>query len=297
MNYLKMISKKFQRTGKSKLIVFCIFFAVFLVFSFLCLYPLFWCFINSLKSDLEFSVGPSALPEELDILRYIEIFNTFKIGYVGYLEMVFNSVWQAFGWQAINIAASVFVAYPLARYNFPGKMFFYNIIIFRITIPVVGSGAVAYRFIRMLGFINNPLGFSLTYFTGFDLAALVLYGYFKNVSKEYSEAAYLDGATRIKVLFSIVLPLALPCILALFISNVMTFWNNYSTPMIYMTEYPNLAYGIYLMDTNAATLIDVKDKKALFFGCVILSSIVPLLLFGTSQKLMLENMSVGGLKG
>lgn len=289
------ISKVFRRgRDKSQTIVFAVYFVIFLVFAFLCLYPLFWCLANSLKSTMEYYESSVALPEIWNFAYYAKIFTSFKIGYVGFLEMVLNSIWQTFGWQAINILGSICVAYPLARYKFPGRSFCYGIILFRITIPIVGSGAVAYKFLRAIGMINNPVWYSLTYFQGFDLAALILYGYFKGISREYSEAAYIDGATRLQVLGKVVLPLAMPCVIALFISNVMAQWNNYSTPMIYMTKYPNLAYGIYLFQDE---VLFIENGMPLFFGAIIITSLVPLLLFTLGQKTMLTNMSVGGLKG
>lgn len=285
------------KQDKGRNIIFIIFFVIFCVYSFLCLYPLFFCLINSMKSVEEYyrpDGGTFALPQKWGFHYYTEIFRSFKVGSVGFGEMVFNSFYQAFGFQILNILASIFVAYPLARYNFPLKKFFYGLLIFKITIPIVGTGAAGYKLLRSLNMINNPLAFALTFFMGFDLNALILYGYFKGISKEYSEAAYIDGATRLQTLFKVVLPQAMPCITALFISCVMGRWNDYSTPMIYLSKYPNLALGIYEFESGS---LFIKDGTSMFFGAVVLSSIVPLSLFAATQKLMLTNMSVGGLKG
>lgn len=285
--------KKIQ-ISKSQKITFYIYFAIFLIFCVYCLYPLFWCICNSLKTPEEYFNNPTALPESFNLLYYGRIFQSFKVGRYTFWEMAFNSIWQAGGWQLINVVASVMVAYPLARNNFPLKGFFYGVIIFRITIPVIGAGPATYKFFRTFNMLNNPLLYSLNYFNGFDMAALILYGYFKGISKEYSEAAYLDGATRLQTLVSVVLPQAFPCILALYINNVMSSWNIYSVSQLYMTKYPNLAYGLFLFE-NTATFIE--GSKPMFFGAVIISASVPLLLFIAGQKTMLQNMSVGGLKG
>ena len=179
-------------------------------------------------------------------------------------------------------------------YNFIGKNFFYGIIVFRVTIPIFGGGGASYRLLRALNMINNPLNYSLTWFVGFDMHALILYGYFKNISKEYSEAAFMDGATRLRTFFDVVFPQAWPCVLALYISSVMGSWNGYSTPMLYLPKYPNLAYGIYLFQNE---VLFIEGGTPMYFGAIILSSIVPLVLFTLGQKTMLANMSVGGLKG
>lgn len=293
---MKVVRLKANRIkqDKGQMAVFTVYFILFVVFSFAYLYPLFWCLINSLKTPLEYFDNPNALPSHWNFLNYIEIFRAFRIGSDGFWTMTWNSVWQAFGGQALNILASVCVAYPLARYNFPGKKFFYGIIIFKITIPIIGAGAATYKLFRALGLINNPVPFMITYFNGFDLAALIMYGYFKNISKEYSEAAFIDGASKMQTFLFVVMPQAVPCVLALYINNVMKYWNVYSTSQIYLPQFPNLALGIYEYERS---VLFVENGTAKFFGAIILSSIVPLVLFGLGQKTMLTNMSVGGLKG
>ena len=276
-------------------VIFGIYFVLFILFSLFYLYPIFWCFINSLKTTEEFMFNPHGLPEVWNIGFYGEIIKTFKVGSVNFPTMIWNSIWQAFGGQALNILASLCVAYPLARYNFHGKKLFYGIIVFRITIPIIGSGAAGYKLLRALNMINNPPAFMLSYFSGFDMAALIMYGYFKNISKEYSEAAFIDGATVMQTFLFVVMPQAVPCVIALYVSNVMGNWNNYSTPMINLPKYPNLALGIYEIDRSSSFL--GANGLAKKYGAIVLSAIVPVLLFTLSQKTMLENMSVGGLKG
>ena len=277
----------------SQKIVFIVYGAIFVVFAVICLYPLFWVFINSLKGYEELKESSIALPKSFDLSVYLGVLSfsnsTFTAVRVGFWNMALNSIWMAFGGQAINLLASICVAYPLARYKFPFRKFFYAIIIFRITIPVIGSGPASYKFMRALNFLDNPAPFMLTYFTGFDMMALILYGYFKGISKDYSEAAYIDGASTIRTFFTIILPQAMPCVLALYINQVMGAWNNFSTTQIYLHSYPNLAYGIY----NRLN----KKMDPQFFAAVFMSSLVPLTLFGAFQKTMLTNMSVGGLKG
>lgn len=291
---VKRLKQNKIKQDKGQVIVFSVYFVLFVIFSFFYIYPLFWCVQNSLKSVAEYYENANALPSTWNFGYYLEIFRSFKVGNVGFWSMTWNSVWLTFGGQALNIIASICVAYPLARYNFPLKKFFYGIIIFRITIPIIGAGAAGYKFLRLLGMVNNPGLFMITFFNGFDLAALIMYGYFKGISKEYSDAAFIDGANMTQTLLSIILPQAMPCILALYINNVMRNWNIYTTSQIYLPKYPNLALGIYEFELN---MLFIPNGTAKFFGAIILSSLVPITLFGIGQKTMLENMSVGGLKG
>ena len=296
MSGIKSFKKKLlgSNEGKSSRIIFTVMFVIYIVLSLYCLYPLFWTFCNSLKSVEEYYDSSMALPKKWDLSYYGKIFSTYKIGDATFWDMVFNSVWLAFGSQILNLLASAMLAYPLARYNFPGKNFLYGVIVFRITIPIIGAGPAGYKLIRALGMLNNPLAYSLQWYVAFDMSAMIMYGYFKGIDKGYSEAAYIDGATRLQTLVHVVMPQAMPCILALYISNVMARWNQYSESMLYLTKFPNLAYGLYLFQDE---VLFVEGGTPMFYGAVILSSVVPLTLFAVGQKTMLMNMSVGGLKG
>lgn len=293
-NPVKWLIAWWKRTDTSKKIVFSVYFILFIAFAVMSLYPMFWCIINSMKPLEEYFEGSLALPKEFSLKNFGGVFTEYGIGNNGFFDMLVNSLWQAFGSCLLNIVASVMIAYPLARYNFPGKKLVYGIIIFRITIPIIGSSAASFKLFRTLNMLDNPTVFWVAWLSGFDMAALILYGYFKGISKTYSEAAYLDGANRIQVLFNVVLPQAIPCIIALYINQVMTKWNDYSTPMIYLRNYPNLAYGLYEFDNQSLFL---EGGKPVYFAAVVLTSIPPIVLYAAGQKVMLENMSVGGLKG
>ncbi len=287
------IKKRKATMDKSQFITFVIFFALLIITSVLFLYPMFWVFQNSFKTVEEYFENPNKLPNTWNLGYYVEIFKAFQVGGVGFWEMTWNSIWLTFGGQFLNILASLFVAYPLARYKFPLHKFFFGIIVFRITIPILGSSSASYKFLRSLDMINNPL-FLITMFSGFDINALIMYGYFKGIDKGYSEAAYLDGATCLQVFFKIIIPQAIPCILALYIRSVMGYWNTYTTSQIYLPNYPNLALGIFSFEKD---MLFIENGSAKFFGAIILSALVPVALFAVSQQTMLENMSVGGLKG
>ncbi len=291
---MRITKSKKETMDKSQRITFYIFFVLLIFASILFLYPLFWIVQNSFKTVEEYYRNPNALPKQWNLGYYLEIFQSFKVGGIGFFEMLWNSVWLDFGGQALHIIASVCVAYPLARYKFPLHKFFFGIIIFRITIPIIGASAASYKFLRLLGMIDNPPTYIITYFNGFDMNALILYGYFKAIDKGYSEAAYLDGANCVQVLFKIIIPQAMPCILALYVNCVMGNWNNYTTPQINLPSYPNLALGIYSFQKDK---LFVKNGVSKFFGSIIISSIVPVVLFAVSQKAMLKNLTVGGLKG
>ena len=191
-------------------------------------------------------------------------------------------------------ASGIAIAYAVARFRFPGRDFLYGLVIFAKTIPIIGSGPAEFKLISSLGMVNNPALIWLAWAGGFDFAFIVLYGTFKGISQTYSEAAKIDGANNLYVLFNIILPQATPAIIALSIEEAIGIWNNYGTVMIYLREYPNLAYGLYLFSAESNYIV---DSKPIYFAAVVISSIPPIVLYMANLNKILTNITTGGLKG
>lgn len=280
-----------KRTASEKR-AFSIFYVIYFVFAIICIYPLIWCLINSLKTEFEFMESTFTFPSKAQFIHFAQAFEEFEVEGQGFFKMLLNSCWQTFGSCALNVLASILVAYPLARHKFPGKALFYGVIIFRITIPIIGSAPAEFNLFSKLHMVNNPSLFWLAWLSGFDFTALILYGYFKGISSSYSEAAKIDGASDFRILWQIILPQARPCIIALFINQVVAKWNDYTMSQIYLRSYPNLAYGLFQFGQN----LNNNGGYPIYFATVLLSCIPSIILYAIAQKTMVKNMSFGGLK-
>ena len=291
---------RFKSKSKSEKVALCIFFVFFLSMTVIYIYPIFSIFLNSIRRFEEFeeiSVNPNASPFTWPIWQtksWSEVFTVFKYKNYTYLDMLFNSVWITAVKVTVNILASTFLAYAVARFRFPGRNFLYAVVIFSQTIPIVGTGAASYKLFTQLGFINNPSLMWIAWFSAFDFAFIVLYGTFRGISPTYSESAKLDGANNLTVLFKIVMPQAFPCIAALAIQQSITVWNDYTTSLIYLRDYPNIAYGLFVTEKSISY---IENARALYSAVVCISMVPILILYACSQKLILTNMNAGGLKG
>lgn len=294
-----MISKPMKiKKPLSERVTLSIFFVIFILFSLVFLYPVVSTFFNSLKSDVDIIKNPTALPTEwFRINNYIKVFTEFRVQIttvsVNYFGMLFNSVWMTCVRLLVNLLSSVLLAYPIAKFKFPGKNFLYGLVIFANTIPLFGTGTTAYKLLGNLQMLDNPFLIWLSWAGGFDYAFIIFYGTFRGISDSYLESASIDGASNITALFRIVLPQAIPAIVALAITQAIPMWNDYTTSMIYMPKYPNLAYGIYAFEPGPF----VKFDRALYYCAIIISMIPPLVLYGANQKFILQNISAGGIKG
>ena len=282
----------------SERVTLTIFFIVFLFFSVIFLYPVVSTFFNSLKSDIDIIKQPTALPTEWwRIDNYIKVFSQFRVQITtvstNYFGMLFNSLWMTGVRLFVNLLSSVLLAYPIAKFRFPGRNFLFGVVIFANTIPLFGAATTAYKLLDSLNMLDNPFLIWLSWAGGFDYAFIIFYGTFRGISDSYIESASIDGANNLVIMFKIMMPQALPAIVALAITQAIPVWNDYTVSMITMPKYPNLAYGIYAFEPGPY----VRFDRALYYCAVIISMIPPLVLYGANQKFILKNISAGGLKG
>ena len=284
-----------KKSSTSEIVTAIIFLILFIIIAIVCMYPLFWAFNNSLKTFDEYSENNFILTKSWDFYNYFKVFNgTFQYNGVTYLGMLYNSLWILVVRVFVNIASSLMLAYAIARFEFPGRNFLYAVVIFANTIPIIGSGPATFKLLNSLNMVENPTTIWLSWAGGFDFAFIVLYGYFKGISPSYSESAYVEGAGELRVFFSIILPQVVPCVVEIMITQAIGVWNDYSTVMIYLRTKPNLAYGLYMFNTES---IYISNSKPIYFAAAVISAVPVIILYACTQKLILTNMTAGGLKG
>lgn len=291
------IFTKFNKKSKSEKMTYVLYFIYFLILALLMLTPIWITFINSFKTLDEYydpSIGAMALPRVWQFESWSKIFTEFQVKGNGFWIMLFNSLWILIVKVFVNVMSSTLLAYCVSRFRFPGKNFIFGLVIFVQTVPIIGTGAAGYKLCVTLNLINNPWLIWITWAVGFDFAFIILYGTFKGISMSYSEAAKIDGAGQWCVLFRIVLPQAMPAVIALAVQQSIGVWNNYMEPMIYLRNYPNLAYGLYMFETECSY---VANAHAVYSAAIVLCMIPVITLYACCQKLILTNITTGGLKG
>lgn len=159
-------------------------------------------------------------------------------------------------------------------------------------LPLYGGQGAAYRLYSNLGLINSPW-INVVSITLYGSYFFYMYAFWKSISHSYIEAASIDGANHYQTLFKIMLPQVLPSITALFVMQFISAWNDYESTAVYMYKYPNLSYGIYVLNEQSKYMGIIP----MYFAGVILALIPVLILFIAFQNTIMEKVYLGGLKG
>lgn len=274
-----------------------IFFLIFWIYAATLVFFVIWTFYNSFKTDSEFVNNMMSLPTTWIGQNYKEAYQYISYNGVSFVGMFINSIWFAGLSAFLMTFMHTVTGYIFAKYSFPGKKISFKIILFSIALPIVGSLPSLYRIIYALNIQESPL-ILIMYLSGFGGNFLVMYAFFQNISNTYIEAAEIDGASRFRVFFKIMLPLAIGPFLSLFVLSFIGQWNNYETPILFLDTMPTLSSGLYQFKEKI-TFPDegITNPRTVFFAGILLASIPVLILVSIFGDKMMKNVNMGGIKG
>lgn len=212
---------------------------------------------------------------------------------VRYFEMFWNSLWYSFGGTAMKMIATITFAFVVARYEFPGRKFLYAFILLQMMLPIYGQTSANYSLLNKLGLVDTPL-FLLGQGAGHGMYFLITYSFFRTLPTGYEEAAKIDGAGPFRSFFNVMLPLAQPITVSLAIMQFIAYWNDYQNVIIYLKSYPTLSGALYSLKSQAFNL---GLQTPQYFAGIFISVLPVAALFIIFNKQIMENVSIGGLKG
>lgn len=267
------------------------------------LVPLAWMLYTSCKTHSEYVASSFALPVHWTFANFSEAFEKLKLTIavpqgivrIGIDTMAVNSLLRSVFCSFLLIFFTAYVSYVVGMYEFPGRRFIYNLGIVVMILPIIGSLPSALLVKKALGIYDNMFMYIVTSPSNvFGMNFLILYGAFRGLPKAYKESAQIDGAGHHTVFYRIYFPMLIPTCAVLFVLQFLTSWNDYLTPMIWLPSYPNLAYGMYYFERNAAMY--EANVPTIMAGFTIIM-IPTALLYICFQKLIVQKFTVGGLKG
>jgi ABC-type glycerol-3-phosphate transport system permease component len=209
------------------------------------LYPLLFTILNSFKSRNEYARNPLGFTADLTLENYIETFQRMQVP-----RLLFNSAVTTVGGLVISTVAALFIAYAVTKLRIKGGNIVFLFIIAMLVIPSQVVIYPLYETILSMGMGGSYQGLILTYAAfGLPLGTYLLAAYFRAIPDDLIEAARIDGASEVRILFSIMLPVSIPALAALSILNFVWMWNDLLLPLVIMggSDNKTLMVGVALL--------------------------------------------------
>lgn len=188
------------------------------------------------------------------------------------------------------VIASTMVAYACATYKNIVAKVLETVVLFVIVFPIIGSTASEMQVIRYLNIYNTFWGMFILKFSFTNTYFLLLLGAFKLIPNTFREAAKIDGASELRIMLEVILPMAKNTIGTVFLIQFIAFWNDYSTPVLYLPGYPTLSFGLAQFNFKSSLSVPLR-----MCACLICAIPITILFVAFNGKL-LNNTTVGGVK-
>jgi multiple sugar transport system permease protein len=256
------------------------------------LYPAAWVLFASFKDNVNIVTDSSLLPSDITFEHYLSAFD----GLAG--VPLWRFFWNSTVIATLSVVGIVlscsFTAYALGRLNFPGRKVMFAVVIATLLLPGQVMLIPQYLIFSELGWVNSIVPLVTAKFLGLDAFFVFLYVQFmRGIPRELDQAAKIDGAGHFRIFFSIMLPLLRPAIVT---SSIFTFiwsWNDFFTPLLYLTS-PDM----YTVPLGLRSFLDATGESnwGAMFAMNILSLVPIFFVFLFAQKYLVRGIATTGLK-
>jgi len=254
------------------------------------LIPFLWMVSTSLKEPAKiFVFPPEFIPSAIRWANYTEVLNNtpFHLYY-------FNSVYIAV---VVTVGTAFFASlagYSFARIPFKGRDLVFLLLLSTMMIPAEATAIPMFLFMRDLGFNNTHVPLIALPIFGAEGAfgVFVMRQYFIAMPKDLEEAAMIDGCSRMRTFFEIMLPMAKPALASLTIFTFLTTWNDFFNPLIFINNrnLMTLPLALSLFTDEAGTAWN------LLMSASVMVTLPLLLVFFFAQKQFIQGIAMTGLK-
>jgi ABC-type glycerol-3-phosphate transport system permease component len=187
------------------------------------LFPLYWMLAASITPESRLFESPSLVPGTLSLDHYRALFDERD-----FLVPIRNSLVVAGLTTLVVLPVAVLCAYAIARLRFRGRGLLLALILAVSMFPQISIVPPLYLLLRELRLLDTYPGLVLPYVTfSAPLAVWLLTGFFRQLSSDLEEAAMLDGASRVRALWDVVVPLAAPGVATAAILTFLYCWNEF----------------------------------------------------------------------
>jgi multiple sugar transport system permease protein len=271
-----------RRTSLQRVLLYVVLIAIALFF----IVPMLIVFATSLKFRTEVFTDPGLLPSNPGFENYSALLGSGSAFYRWFLNSAIVSIVGTI----ITIVVTSLSAYAFARIDFRFKSLLFSILITTLLLPSVMFLVPQYKLMAQIGLYDTLPALMLPGIAGV-FGVFFMRQFFLSIPVELEEAAYVDGAGRLRTFFSVVLPLVAPALATLSVITFLAFWNDYLWPAIICQDNCTLPPGLRLLQGQYSA-----DYGLIMAGAVVAAAPV-LVIYLLLQRYIIQSVAASGIKG
>ncbi|MEU4224594.1 carbohydrate ABC transporter permease [Nonomuraea sp. NPDC026600] len=254
------------------------------------LLPFLWMLTTSLKSDADnLAFPPQWLPDSFHFENYVKGWS----GSLPFTRFLVNTIVITGLSMAGNLISCVLPAYAFARMRAPAATIMFGALMATMMIPREITLVPKFIMFSKLGWVDTYLPLIVPEFFGVALYIFLLRQFFTTIPQELIDAARIDGASELRILWSVMLPLARPAIAAICLFSFVGNWNQYLENSIYLRSMDKitLAQGLGMFSGQYVTQYNQMMAVS------IISMMPILIVFFLAQKTFIRGVTLTGIAG
>lgn len=252
--------------------------------------PTFWMVSSSLKVSNEIFASPIVwIPENPQWGNYVKIFQVLPL---------WRFTWNTFVVVSLavigTVLSSAMVAYAFARINWPGREIWFSLLLATMMLPDVITLVPRFVLFRNFGWINTWLPLIVPYWTATTaLYVFLMRQFFRGIPQELEQAAMIDGAGRLRILFQLILPLSIPVLATVAVFAIIQHYNDFLNPLIYINSQSLWTLSLALRAYNDTNV----SNWELVFAAATFMLFPMILLFIFAQRYFVQGIATTGFGG
>jgi len=254
----------------------------------LTLFPLVWMVAVSLMAPGEASaLPPPLLPARPTLANYRELF-----AHAGMGRYLANSIGLALAVTALSLAFNVAAGYGFAKLHFRGRERLFKLLLGALVIPSQVAIVPLFMLLKEMHLVNSYGGVVVPALASV-FGIFLVRQYALALPDELLDAARMDGASELRIFWSVVVPLLRPILVTLAVFTLLGTWNDFMWPLIVLAD-----QELYTLPVALASLAreHVQDSELMMAGAVV-TTLPTLGLFLALQRYYLQGLMAGGVKG
>ncbi len=251
--------------------------------------PFIFIVFTSLKTNADvITTSAFSAPENYHWVNYIDAWARGSFDTTFFNSLIISVIKVPLG---LLIAA--LAAYAIANMKFKGSTFVYIMIVFGTMIPFQVMLAPLFNVVNDLGLLNTYIGVILPYLAfGIPYQVFIMYGFFKGVPKELSEAAFIDGASHLTIFLKLFLPVSLPVLSALFILDFVATWNEFAMALVLLQDAEMWTLPLGLMSFQGQFASDYGQLNS----AIVMTVLPAILVYMIFQRYFVSGLTSGAVK-
>jgi len=208
-------------------------------------------------------------------------------------RLIFNTAALAIIGTIGTLVSCTMVAYGFSRFRFPGRNFLFLVLLSTIFLPAAVTLIPTYTIFVELGWVGTWLPLLVPAFFANAYDVFLLRQYFMTLPRELDDAAKIDGAGPIRILFSIIIPQSWAVIIAVAVFHVVYTWNLYFEPLLYLSSKQDLqpiATGLARFNSIYSEQIQLVQAATL------MTIIIPMVVFFMAQRFFMRGIVITGVE-